>query len=117
MPRRPRTGSLRKAGHFRVVFVTASSTQEAGRLARAVVRRKLAACVNVLSGVQSWYWWEGKVTSGREALLVIKTLRSRLPRLYQTLKAQHSYQVPEFLALPTSDGSRPYLGWLRESLR
>lgn len=117
MPRRPRPGPLRKAEPYRVVLVTAGSLREARRLAQGMLRRRLAACVNILPSIESLYRWEGKLCSGREALLVIKTRASRLPPLYRFLSAEHSYQLPEFLALPVTHGGAAYLGWLRECLR
>jgi len=100
-----------------VVLVTCSSPGEARRIARAVVDARLAACVNILPGaVQSIYRWKGKIESAREHLLLIKTSRKRLPKLRATVERVHSYDVPEFVALPIAAGSRAYLAWLEESL-
>jgi periplasmic divalent cation tolerance protein len=100
-----------------VVLVTCSSSAEAKRIARAVVAARLAACVNILPGaVTSIYRWKGKVQSARERLLLIKTSRKRLAKLRATIKRLHSYDVPEFIALPIAAGSPAYLAWLQECL-
>ncbi len=100
-----------------LVLVTCASVAEAKRIARAVVEQRLAACVNILPGaVTSIYRWKGKVESARERLLLIKTSRKRLAKLQATVEQLHSYEVPEFIALPIAAGSRGYLGWLDDSL-
>jgi periplasmic divalent cation tolerance protein len=101
-----------------VVLVTCSSPAEARRIARAAVEARLAACVNILPGaVQSIYRWKGKVESARERLLLIKTSRRRLARLRKTVEQLHSYDVPEFIALPIAAGSLAYLTWMDDCLR
>jgi periplasmic divalent cation tolerance protein len=100
-----------------VVLVTCANAAEARRIARAVVEARLAACVNVLPGaVTSIYRWKGKVESARERLLFIKTSRKRLSKLQAAVERLHSYDVPEFIALPIVAGSRGYFAWLDESL-
>jgi periplasmic divalent cation tolerance protein len=100
-----------------VVLVTCGSLAEARRIARAAVDARLAACVNIVPGVvHSIYRWRGKIESANERLLLIKTSRGRLARLRATVQRLHSYQVPEFIALPVSAGSRGYLKWLDECL-
>jgi periplasmic divalent cation tolerance protein len=100
-----------------VVLVTCSTAAEARRIARAVVDANLAACVNILPGaVQSIYRWKGKVESARERLLLIKTSGKRLPKLQAAVERIHSYDVPEFIAIPIAAGSREYLDWLDECL-
>jgi uncharacterized protein involved in tolerance to divalent cations len=95
------------------VFVTCESTAEARRIARAVVEARLAACVNIFPGaVTSIYRWKGKVESARERLVLIKTSRKRLAKLQATIERMHSYDVPEFIALPIAAGSRAYLAWM-----
>jgi periplasmic divalent cation tolerance protein len=80
-----------------------------------VVENRLAACVNIVLGpVESVYRWKNKVEKTREWLLVMKTTRERLGALEKEVKRLHSYEVPEFIALPISEGSREYLGWLAE---
>ena len=100
-----------------VVLITCSSATEARRIARAVVEAHLAACVNILPGaVTSIYRWKGKVESARERMLLIKTSRKRLRKLEATVEKLHSYDVPEFIALPIVGGSPSYLEWLEECL-
>jgi periplasmic divalent cation tolerance protein len=100
-----------------VVLVTCSSSAEARKIAREVVESRLAACVNILPGaVESIYRWKGKVRSSRERLLLIKTSRKRLAKLRAAVERIHSYDVPEFIALPIVAGSPRYLAWLAECL-
>jgi periplasmic divalent cation tolerance protein len=95
-----------------VVLVTAPSSDEAARIARALVEERLAACGNVVPGLRSIYRWEGKVEDEAEALLLLKTTRERFPVLRDRVLALHPYQVPEVLALPVEAGSERYLAWL-----
>ena len=104
-------------GHM-VVMVTCGSHGEAHMIARELVADRLAACVNVIdSRVNSVYRWKGKVKHSREVLLIIKTSRRRLPALRAKVESLHSYDVPEFIALPIAFASPAYLRWLDESLR
>ena len=112
--RRPAT--LSPARPYRIVFVTAPSRKEGSRLARGILERKLAACVNLIPGIRSWYWWKRKVASSREVLLVIKTHSGRLQPLHRWIRENHPYEVPEFLAFETSHGDARYLQWLLTSL-
>jgi periplasmic divalent cation tolerance protein len=97
-------------------LVTCSSRAEAQKVAKAVLMKKLAACVNIVSGLESHYWWHGKLESAREWLLLIKTTRGRTSAVTSTVKAAHSYDVPEIVFLPIVAGERRYLGWLRSSV-
>ena len=107
----------KSAGKYVVVLVTCSSRAEAQRIAREIVSRRLAACANLLEiPVQSVYRWKGKVEKAREFLLLIKTSARRLPALEAEVERLHSYDVPEFIALPIMAGSPKYLRWLAESL-
>lgn len=101
-----------------MVLVTCANGREARRIARAVVEERLAACVNTLPGtVTSIYRWKGKVESAKERLLIIKTSRKRLAKLQTTVERLHSYDVPEFIAVPILAASRAYLNWLRECVK
>lgn len=101
-----------------LVLVTCASPAEARRIARTVVNERLAACVNILPGaVISIYRWKGRVESAQERLLFIKTSRRSLTKLQAAVERLHSYDVPEFIALPIAAGSRAYLAWLDENLK
>jgi periplasmic divalent cation tolerance protein len=100
-----------------VVLVTCASAKEARKIARALVKERLAACANILaSPVQSVYRWKGTVESAKEFLLIIKTTKARFPKLTATVKRLHSYDVPEIIALPVAAGALDYLDWVSESV-
>ncbi|MGH9678578.1 MAG: divalent-cation tolerance protein CutA [Candidatus Acidiferrales bacterium] len=100
-----------------VVLVTCTSAAEARKIARAIVGARLAACVNILPGaVTSIYRWKGKMESAKEYLLLIKTSGKCLVKLRATIEKLHSYDVPEFVALPIAGGSPAYLAWMDENL-
>ncbi len=92
-----------------VVFVTAGSKEEAEKLSLGLVEEKLAFCVNTLPSIQSTYYWEGKLCVDEEILLIIKTRSSRFAALEAWVRRNHSYDVPEVIALPIVKGSEPYL--------
>lgn len=100
-----------------VIFVTASSKGEAEKIANKLVEEKLAACVNIVSNVESVFWWEGKVDRANEVLLMVKSREENVPEIITTVKSLHSYDVPEIIALPISAGFEPYLKWINESVR
>jgi periplasmic divalent cation tolerance protein len=105
-------------GKNRVVLVTCGTLLEARRIARVVVTKRLAACVNiVLSPVESVYRWKKKVEKAREVLLLIKTTANLLAGLEREVKRLHSYEIPEFIALPIAAGSREYLSWVGDCLK
>jgi periplasmic divalent cation tolerance protein len=99
-----------------VVTTTAPGRAEAERLARALVERRLAACAQLIDPIRSVYWWEGAIHDEAEVLLVIKTTADHVGRIGALLREMHSYQVPELVALPVSDGSPAYLGWIVDSV-
>ena len=99
-----------------MVLVTCPSLALARKIARAVVEKRLAACVNVVpSPVESLYTWKGRLEFARERLLLIKTTAERLSLLEREVKRLHIYAVPEFIALPITEGSPEYLAWLGET--
>jgi periplasmic divalent cation tolerance protein len=100
-----------------VALSTVGTSEDAERIARALVDRRLAACVNVLPGVASFYRWKGDVRRDDEVLLVIKTRSERLPALLEALAALHPYELPELVALPIESGHPPYLAWVDEGVR
>ncbi len=100
-----------------VVLVTCGSAEDAGLIAEGLVEQRLAACVNVLdSPVRSVYRWKDSVESASEYLLLIKTARNLLPKVQAEVERLHSYEVPEFLALPIAAGSESYIEWMDECL-
>ena len=99
-----------------VVLNTCGSADEAEKIARRLVDIRLAACVNVLAGVRSFYRWQGGIADTGEWLLIIKTSRPRFDSLRAELERLHSYKVPEIVALPIVDGSPNYLNWLETEI-
>jgi periplasmic divalent cation tolerance protein len=100
-----------------IVFSTVGSSSDAERIARALVERRLAACVNVVPEVVSIYRWQGAVERTDERLLLIKTSAERFPALRDAIVELHPYEVPEVMAVVVPAGHTPYLAWLEESLR
>jgi periplasmic divalent cation tolerance protein len=100
-----------------VILITAASDDEAARIARALVDERLAACANILPGVRSLFFWEGRTQDAREVLMVVKTRHTLLDSIVQRVKALHSYTVPEIIALPVLGGSQDYLDWVRETVK
>lgn len=100
-----------------LVLVTCANAKEAEEIARSLVDRRLAACVNMLPGLTSWYWWENKLTQDQEILLIIKSSREVFGELEKEVLRLHSYAVPEVVALPIVEGSANYLSWIEQSLK
>jgi periplasmic divalent cation tolerance protein len=105
-------------GEALVVLVTCGSRSEARKIARAVVRKRLAACVNVVTNpVESVYHWKGKVESAREFLLIMKTTPRRFASLTAEILRLHRYDLPEIIALTVAAGSKPYLHWVKSRVQ
>jgi len=102
---------------FVVVLVTCPSVEEARRIARVLLEERLAACINIVPGLTSLFWWEGKLDEAQEALMIIKTRASLLPELTTRVRELHPYEVPEVVALPIVGGSEDYLSWVGEEAR
>ncbi|MGC2194111.1 MAG: divalent-cation tolerance protein CutA [Terriglobales bacterium] len=100
----------------RLVLTTASSLEEGRKIARDLVERRLAACVNIVSKIESVYRWEDKVEAAQEFLLLIKTTETAFARVREAIQQLHSYEVPECIALSIEDGSLAYLKWIDESV-
>lgn len=95
-----------------VVLMTAGSREEAARLAEMLVGARLAACVQIMPEMESVYWWKDKVERSPEILLVAKTTQDKFSDLEREVRALHSYETPEIIALPLAAASAPYLEWL-----
>lgn len=106
---------MKSAGKFSVVLVTAPDLKTARSLAKKVLKKRLAACANLIPKIESHYWWKNKIERGSEVLMVIKTTDSNLTRLEKLVVAEHPYDTPEFVVLPISRGSKKYLDWLAEN--
>jgi periplasmic divalent cation tolerance protein len=100
-----------------VVLTTAGSLEEARGIARTLVERQLAACVNVIPQVESIYRWKGEVETATEHVLIIKTTAEAFSRLRDALAEVHSYEVPECVALAVEEGGASYLNWIGESVK
>jgi periplasmic divalent cation tolerance protein len=108
---------MKAGGRNRVVLVTCGTLSEGRKIARGVLQKRLAACVNMVLGpMNSYYAWKGKLEVAREYLLVMKTTSNRLAELEKEVKRLHSYEIPEFIAMAITDGSRSYLSWLQQSV-
>ena len=99
----------------RIILTSAGSQEEAGKIAYALVERKLAACVNIVPRIESVYRWQGKVETAEEWLLLIKTQAELFERVRDAIKELHSYDLPECVMLEVNGGSQEYLGWIDEN--
>jgi periplasmic divalent cation tolerance protein len=97
---------------FRMLYITAGSRDEAKTIGRVLVEERLAACANIIDGMESIYRWQDKLTEAREAVLIVKTRADFVARVTERVKALHSYSVPCVVALPILDGNAAYLDWL-----
>jgi len=101
---------------FAVVLVTAPDLKMGRKLVRAALAAQLVACANLIPGIESHYWWQGKIEADAEVLLVMKTTTARLAALEKLVVAKHPYDTPEFVALPISRGNQRYLDWVQDSV-
>mmetsp|Transcript_34117 Transcript_34117/g.65173 ORF Transcript_34117/g.65173 Transcript_34117/m.65173 type:complete len:169 (-) Transcript_34117:101-607(-) len=97
------------------VYVTVPDKDTGKKVATALIESKLAACVNMIPGVESMYWWQGKVETDQELLLMIKSRASLVDQISAKVQAVHPYDTPEVIAVPITEGSAPYMKWLIES--
>ncbi len=107
---------MKPASKFAIVLVTAPDAKTARKLAKAALQARLIACANIVPKIESHYWWQGKIESGSEVLMILKTTSARLTALEKLILAQHPYDTAEFLVLPISKGSQRYLDWLKKSV-
>jgi periplasmic divalent cation tolerance protein len=100
-----------------LISITTSSSEEAERIAEALVQERLAACVNIVPAITSIYRWQGEVHRDSEVLLIAKSRPELFESLAARVKEMHSYEVPEIIALPITAGSKAYLKWIDESVQ
>jgi periplasmic divalent cation tolerance protein len=101
-----------KQRNYIVVLITTRDAREAQKIATALLKRRQAACVNIAPQVDSSFWWQDKLESNQESLLIVKTRDGLLPDIIKTVKKNHSYEIPEIIALPIIGGSEEYLDWI-----
>ncbi|MBD2165579.1 divalent-cation tolerance protein CutA [Calothrix membranacea FACHB-236] len=94
------------------VYVTCKDRAEAFQVGKALVEERLAACANVIDGMESIYWWKGQLEVGKEAVLILKSRYDLLEELTKKVKLEHSYEVPCVVAMPIKGGNQDYMNWL-----
>jgi periplasmic divalent cation tolerance protein len=99
------------------IYMTAGSRDEARKIGKALVVSRLAACVNILDNINSFYMWEGKVQDETEVVMIAKTTAARVPQLVEKVKSLHSYDCPCIVSIPVSDGNRDFLNWIAEEVK
>lgn len=105
------------SAEFVVIFVTASTEEEAKKIESTLLDQRKAACVNIILGIKSSFWWKGEIETAQEVLLVIKTKTSKLNEIIRIVKEIHSYETPEVIALPIIGGNEDYLRWIGKEVK
>jgi len=100
-----------------VVFTTFPDTESAQKLINMALEKKLIACGNIISGVQSYYWWEGAIETAKETQVILKTKTDKLEQLESVILSNHPYKTPELLVLNVLAGSSAYLSWINETTK
>lgn len=100
-----------------LVYITCADKAEAERVGQALVETKLAACVNILDGMQSMFWWQGRAETDQETVLLAKTRTALVSRVTEKVRSVHSYDCPCVVALPIIDGNAEFLQWIHEETR
>ena len=108
---------MKDAKEFSVILVTAPDMKVARQLASGALRAKLAACASLLPKIESHYWWQGKITSSAEVLMIFKTAARKISALEKFILANHPYDTPEFVSLSLAGGTDRYLAWITASLK
>jgi periplasmic divalent cation tolerance protein len=108
---------MNEKSQYIIVFITASSLQEAEKLATVLVEKRLAACGNIISDIRSVFWWQDTLEVEQEVLLMLKSRSELFSEIVAAVKKIHSYDVPEIIALPIIFGSEEYLDWLNNETR
>ncbi len=106
-----------KEGNGIVVLITTGTVEEARRTAELLLNQRKAACVNIVPGVSSLFWWQDKLDSAQESLLIVKTRASLLNEIVTLVTQIHSYDIPEIIALPILGGNQDYLEWIDKEVR
>ncbi|KPL04632.1 MAG: hypothetical protein AMJ90_00255 [candidate division Zixibacteria bacterium SM23_73_2] len=102
---------------YMVVFITASTFDQAEKIGKALLEKKLVACVNIIKDIKSFFWWKGEISDEDEVLLMAKSKNDNFKKIEKETKKLHSYSVPEIIALPLISGSKEYLDWIESETR
>lgn len=108
---------MKTTTRYVIVLVTAPDRKVARRLARVALENRAAACANLVPGIESHYWWKGKMESGKEILVIFKTDKIHLAKLENLVIKNHPYDTPEFIVLQLDGGAKRYLDWITESMK
>jgi periplasmic divalent cation tolerance protein len=103
------------AVRFCLVLVTTPNLRTARQLAKSALTARLIACANLVPKIESHFWWQGKIQSGKETLLLFKTRKNKIAALEKLIRAEHPYDTPEFLVLPVAAGGKKYLDWITQA--
>ena len=95
-----------------IIFITCNDDEEAQNIAELLLEQRLAACVNIVPNINSSFWWEGKIDTAEESLLIVKTSAKKLTEIIHSVKTVHSNTVPEIIAFPITGGNQDYLDWI-----
>lgn len=98
-----------------VILITCANKKEASKIAKHLVEQKLVACVNIVDKIKSIFWWQQRIDSASEVLLIAKSKKLLIKKIIMLVKSLHSYQVPEVIALPIVGGNKDYINWINES--
>ncbi len=104
------------AKNYIMIMVTCASKEEARKISERLLAKRLIACANILSKIESRYWWKGKLNSAAELLVTMKTVRPNFKKIEIEVKRLHSYEVPQIIAVPIVLGSRDYLDWISQNI-
>ncbi|MEM2466130.1 MAG: divalent-cation tolerance protein CutA [Candidatus Bathyarchaeia archaeon] len=102
--------------NYIIVLTTTPNKEEAEKIVHALLAERLIACANIIGPIHSLFWWQNKIDTAQEHLILMKTRKDLFAKLAGKVKALHSYQIPEIIALPITESSKDYLKWLDESL-
>ena len=107
---------MKRASQYAVVLITSPDLRVARVLAKAALTERLVACANLVPKIESHYWWQGKMESSAEVLIIFKTTKAKLKALEKLIVAKHPYDTPEFIVLPITAGNKRYLDWVGASV-
>ena len=98
-----------------IILSTCANNKEAKKISKELVSRRLVACVNIIDNIDSVFWWQNKIDSAKEVMLIAKSKKSKIQKIVGCIKSLHSYKVPEIIALPIIAGDKQYIDWINES--